>query len=32
MDIYWAHVAQHQWRWRYDWEGRRVEDVFDPIA
>jgi hypothetical protein len=31
MDIYWAHVAQHQWRWRYDWEGNRVEDIFDPI-
>ena len=22
MDIYWAHVAQHQWRWRYDWDGQ----------
>jgi sugar phosphate isomerase/epimerase len=32
MDIYWAHVAQHQWRWRYDWEGNRVEDIFDPLA
>jgi sugar phosphate isomerase/epimerase len=32
MDIYWAHVAQHQWRWRYDWNGQRVEDIFDPIA
>ena len=32
MDIYWAHVAQHQWRWRYDWEGNRVEDIFDPPA
>jgi len=32
LDIYWAHVAQHQWRWRYDWEGNRVEDVFDPLA
>lgn len=32
MDIYWAHVAQHQWRWRYDWEGNRVEDIFDPTA
>jgi sugar phosphate isomerase/epimerase len=32
MDIYWAHVAQHQHRWRYDWEGNRVEDVFDPLA
>jgi len=31
MDIYWAHVAQHQWRWRYDWDGNRVEDVFDPL-
>ena len=27
----WAHVAQHQWRWRYDWEGNRVEDIFDPL-
>ena len=32
MDIYWSHVAQHQWRWRYDWEGNRVEDIFDPAA
>jgi Xylose isomerase-like TIM barrel len=32
MDIYWAHVAQHQWRWRYDWEGNRVKDIFDPLA
>ncbi len=32
MDIFWAHVAQHQWRWRDDWEGRRVEDIFDPTA
>jgi hypothetical protein len=32
MDIYWAHVAQHQHRWRYDWEGNRVEDIFDPLA
>jgi hypothetical protein len=31
MDIYWGHVAQHQWRWRYDWEGNRVEDIFDPL-
>jgi hypothetical protein len=30
MDVYWSHVAQHQWRWRYDWEGNRVEDIFDP--
>ena len=32
MDIFWAHVAQHQWRWRYDWEGNRVEDIFNPLA
>ena len=32
IDIYWAHVAQHQHRWRYDWEGNRVEDIFDPLA
>ncbi|MFB7114575.1 sugar phosphate isomerase/epimerase family protein [Streptomyces sp. NPDC056291] len=32
LDVYWAHVAQHQWRWRYDWEGNRVEDIFDPAA
>ena len=32
MDIYWAHVAQHQRRWRYDWDGNRVEDIFDPLA
>jgi hypothetical protein len=32
MDIFWAHVAQHQHRWRYDWEGNRVEDIFDPTA
>jgi Xylose isomerase-like TIM barrel len=32
MDIFWAHVAQHQWRWRYDWEGNRVEDIFDPLG
>ena len=32
MDIYWAHVAQHQYRWRYDWDGNRVEDIFDPLA
>ena len=25
-------VAQHQHRWRYDWEGHRVEDIFDPLA
>ena len=32
MDIFWAHVARHQHRWRYDWEGNRVEDIFDPTA
>ena len=32
MDIYWAHVAQHIHRWRYDWNGNRVEDIFDPLA
>ncbi|GAA1875070.1 sugar phosphate isomerase/epimerase family protein [Asanoa iriomotensis] len=32
MDVFWAHVAQHQHRWRYDWEGNRVEDIFDPMA
>jgi sugar phosphate isomerase/epimerase len=32
IDIYWAHVAQHQWRWRYDENGDRVEDIFDPLA
>jgi hypothetical protein len=31
MDIYWAHVALHQWRWRYDFDGNRVEDIFDPL-
>ena len=32
MDIYWAYVARHIHRWRYDWEGNRVEDIFDPLA
>ncbi len=32
LDIYWAHVAQHQHRWYYDWNGNRVEQVFDPLA
>ena len=32
LDIYWAYVAQHQHRFRYDWEGNRVEDIFDPVA
>ena len=32
MDIYWAHVAQHQHRWRYDDNGESVEEIFDPLA
>ena len=32
MDIYWAHVAQHRFRWRYDETGARVEDIFNPLA
>jgi hypothetical protein len=32
MDIYWAHVAQHKHRWRYDENGQRVQDIFDPLA
>jgi sugar phosphate isomerase/epimerase len=32
LDIYWAHVAQHQHRWYYDWDGVRRELVFDPTA
>ena len=32
LDIYWAHVAQHQHRWYYDWSGKRQELVFDPLA
>ena len=32
LDIYWAHVAQHQHRWYYDWDGNRVENIFDPVA
>ena len=31
MDIFWAHVAQHRFRWRYDENGARVEDIFDPL-
>jgi YD repeat-containing protein len=30
LDVYWAHVAADRHRWRYDGQGRRVEDVFDP--
>jgi hypothetical protein len=32
IDIFWAHVAQHQHRWYYDWDGQRQEAVFDPLA
>ena len=32
LDVYWAHVAQHQHRWYYDWDGVRRELVFDPTA
>jgi len=32
LDIYWAHVAQHQHRWYYDWDGNRQELVFDIPA
>ena len=32
LDIYWAHVAQHQHRWYYDWDGKRQELIFDPLA
>ncbi|HSK26498.1 MAG TPA: hypothetical protein VK894_06270, partial [Jiangellales bacterium] len=31
MDIYWAHVAQHRFRWYYDWNGNRVENILDPL-
>jgi sugar phosphate isomerase/epimerase len=31
MDIYWATVAQHRFRWYYDYDGNRVEDIFDPL-
>lgn len=32
LDVFWAHVARHQHRWRYDENGARVEDIFDPVA
>ncbi|HEY9376465.1 MAG TPA: hypothetical protein VIQ02_05150 [Jiangellaceae bacterium] len=32
MDIFWATVAQHRFRWYYDYDGNRVEDIFDPLA
>jgi sugar phosphate isomerase/epimerase len=32
LDVYWAHVAQHQHRWYFDWDGNRVEKILDPVA
>jgi TAT (twin-arginine translocation) pathway signal sequence len=32
LDIFWAHVAQHQHRWYYDYSGNRVQDILDPLA
>lgn len=32
LDIYWAHVAQHRFRWYYDYSGNRVENILDPTA
>ena len=32
MDIYWAHVAQHQHPLALRLGGDRVEDIFDPLA
>jgi hypothetical protein len=32
LDIYWAHVAQHRFRWYYDYSGNRVESILDPTA
>jgi len=32
LDIFWAYVAQHQHRWYYDYDGNRVERIFDPLA
>jgi sugar phosphate isomerase/epimerase len=32
LDIYWAHVAQHRFRWYYDHDGKRQEKIFDPLA
>ena len=32
IDIYWAYVAQHRFRWYFDWAGQRQESVFDPLA
>jgi len=32
LDVFWAHVAQHEHRWYYDWDGVRRESIFDPHA
>jgi sugar phosphate isomerase/epimerase len=32
LDIFWAHVAQHQHRAYYDHSGNLVESIFDPLA
>jgi sugar phosphate isomerase/epimerase len=32
LDIYWVHVAQHQHRWYFDYDGNRVEKILDPVA
>jgi len=31
LDIYWAHVAQHQHRWYYDYNGVRTQKIFQPL-
>jgi sugar phosphate isomerase/epimerase len=31
LDIYWAHVAQHQHRWYFDHNGQRRERIFEPL-
>jgi hypothetical protein len=31
LDIYWAHVAQHQHRWYFDHNGQRQEKIFEPV-
>jgi hypothetical protein len=32
LDVYWAHVAQHRFRWHYNENGQRVENILDPVA
>ena len=32
LDVYWAHVAQHRFRWYYNESGQRVESILDPVA